>query len=315
MLRTVPLEEFDHEHVVFQLSDVVLGADILWRLERDVGDSQDKRFRWRPGVFSEDDDQPAEFRREVVVKAPESPVLEGESPRRAGQNRFLRVELGENSVGRVDVGSGPEVLVRGIDESDLGSRLDVETLRNKTSVAGIGYCRGVRVDGIRLHHDVDDRCHSGSWRFLLFGARRAGKEGRRHKGKREGILKRSGFSGGNHVCVTPVWSWSYRSNRSRFRQQASSGRSPESACAISGTTPRGSSPPRRSRTSQARCAIRSGAIAVDHHPQQPAPGLRSRRPALETDPRAFEYADRGRTRLHPGPSLVHPGGREKAATK
>ena len=84
LLRAIPLNEPHHEYVVLQQIDVVLSGDILRRLERCVRDGQDQRLRGWSDVFAEGDDQPADFRREVVVETPEAPGLEGKRPRLAG---------------------------------------------------------------------------------------------------------------------------------------------------------------------------------------------------------------------------------------
>ena len=98
LLRTVPFDEPDHEHVVLQQIDVVLRGDILRRLERCVRDGQDQRLRGRSDVFAEGDNQTADFRREVVVETPEAPGLEGKRPRLAGWDRpASRRDPGESS--------------------------------------------------------------------------------------------------------------------------------------------------------------------------------------------------------------------------
>ena len=186
LLRTVPLDEPDHEHIVLQQIDVVLRGDILRRLERCVGDGQDQRLRGWSDVFAEGDNQPADFRRKMVVETPEAPGLEGKRPRLAWWDPLLRVEIRENRVGRVDVGRGPERLVGSIDESDLGARLNVEALGDKAD-ACIDDLRSVGVDDLRRIDVADGRHDRGGRRHLWFGARRAGKDGQRYKGKRERI--------------------------------------------------------------------------------------------------------------------------------
>ena len=141
LLRAVSFDESCQEHVVLYQTHVVIRRDFIRRLELAVGDLQDERYRGGASL-TQGHHQPANLRREVVVEAPEPPRLEGKGPRLSGRYRPLRVQLGEDRVGWMDVGGGPERFVGSIDESDLTARFDVETLGDKAA-AGIDDLRCV----------------------------------------------------------------------------------------------------------------------------------------------------------------------------
>jgi hypothetical protein len=133
LFRPVPVHERDQGRVLMVQIHVVLPGDMWQRLKSWTIQVPRQRFRWSDILAAEYYNESPVLWCQVVVKAPESPLLEHERPLSARWNRHPNVELRENVVGGVNIGSWPEWPVGPVEESNPRTSFHIETMWKEPS--------------------------------------------------------------------------------------------------------------------------------------------------------------------------------------